>query len=275
MANKLQEYQQLSADTAVRITRSYLEWTGFLSTISRIYKYPFSEQLLIYAQRPEVTACAEYGFWNQTMRRYIRRGSTGIALIDNSRGKPFLRYVFDVADTGGGENARRPYLWQYRAEHHDAVSSMLESRYGIANHDLAKQLEGVAAHIADEYWNNSQRDILNIVDNSFLEGYDDFNIGAAFRNAVAVSVTYTVMSRCGLEPENYFTLEEFQSIFDFNTVDTVTAMGAAVSQSSEQVLRQIERTVKQYEREKEAERSTNNGKQPDLHTNGGLPDSPI
>jgi len=271
MASKVQAYAQLADHAAHQITGSYQEWTAFLATAGRLYKYPYPEQLLIHAQRPNATACAEYDFWNQRMRRYVRRGATGIAIIDNSGNRPFLRYVFDVSDTGGGEDTR-PRLWQYREEHQDTVSAALEQRFDVSGSDLTEQFEKIAAQLAGEYWNDHQQDILRIVDGSFLEEYDEFNIGAQFRNAAAVSIAYTLMSRCGLEPENYFEHEDFLSIFDFNTPDTITELGTAVSQGSEAVLRQIEVTIKKYEREKAAERNAEHGEQSDLHPSGGLPD---
>ena len=272
MQDKAQAYLQLSQDTASQITGSYQSWTAFLATAGRLYKYPFPEQLMIYAQRPEATACAEYDFWNKRMRRYVRMGATGIALVDNSRGRPVLRYVFDVADTSRLDDGLDPNLWKYREEHRDAVTAALESRFDVPGTDgLTDQLEQIASKLAAEYWDEYQKDIIRIVDGSFLEGYDAFSISAAFRNAASVSIAYTLMSRCGLEPEHYFQYEDFLSIFDFNTTDTVTALGAAVSQSSEQVLRQIERTVKQYEREKSAERTTDHEEHTDLHPVGGLP----
>ena len=272
MASKLQAYAQMADHAAHQITGSYQEWTAFLATAGRLYKYPYPEQLLIHAQRPDATACAEYDFWNQRMRRYVRRGATGIAIIDNSGNRPFLRYVFDVTDTGGGEDTR-PKLWKYGEEYRDTVSAALEQRFDVSGSDLSDQLEKIAAQLAGEYWNEHRQDILHIVDGSFLEEYDEFNIGAQFRNAAAVSIAYTLMSRCGLEPENYFEHEDFLSIFDFNTPDTITELGTAVSQGSETVLRQIEVTIKKYEREKSAERSAEHGEQPDLHTGGRLPDS--
>ena len=227
---------------------------------------------MIYAQRPDATACAEYDFWNQRMRRYIRRGSRGIALIDNSRGRPVLRYVFDVSDTGRMDNGLNPNLWQYREEHRDAVTAALVERFDVSGESgFTGQLEKIAAQLANEYWNDHREDILHIIDGSFLEGYDELNTGAAFRSAATVSITYMLMSRCGLEPDNYFQHEDFLSIFDFNTQDTVTELGTAVSIGSEQVLRQIERTVKQYERTKSAERSMEHEERADLHTGGGLP----
>jgi len=271
MPSKLQAYTGLSDYTAARITGSYQTWTAFLATAGRLYKYPFPDQLMIYAQRPQATACAEYDFWNQKMRRYVRRGAKGIALIDSSFGRPFLRYVFDVADTGRMESGLDPNLWRYRAEHQEAVAAALEQRFGVpGEHDLAEQLAQIAAKLAEEYWGEHQEDIRCIVDGSFLEGYDAFNTGAAFKDAAAASITYMLMSRCGLEPEKHFLPEYFLSVLDFNTRSAATALGMAVSQSSEQVLRQIEVTVKKYERDKIAERSSGHGEQADVHAGGGL-----
>ena len=164
------------------------------------------------------------------MGRYVRRGSTGIGIIDISGGRPVLRYVYDVADTGGGPETR-PKLWQYRAEHTGAVSAALEQRFDVPAGDdgLPEQLEQIASRFAAEYWNEHQKDILGIVDGSFLEEYDDFNIGAQFRSAAAVSMTYVLMSRCGLETEHYFSHEDFLNVFDFNTPNTLTELGTAVS----------------------------------------------
>ncbi len=229
---------------------------------------------MIYAQRPDATACAGYEVWNDKMRRYVRRGRKGIALIDDSGDKPRIRYVFDISDTSGRENSRRPFLWQYRPEHEDAVMAALEQEYAVSSEKgFADQLEQIAGQLANEYWQEHQYDILHIIDGSFLEEYDDFNIGVQFRHAAAVSITYTLMSRCGLEPDEYFEHEDFLIIFDFNTPNTVAALGTAVSEGSQKVLRQIEVTIKNYEREHLAERSATYGEQPDLHEERGLSDS--
>jgi hypothetical protein len=270
----MQALAQMADHAATQITASHTSWTDFLKTAARLYKYPYHEQLMIYAQRPDATACADYEVWNEKMRRYVRRGSKGIALIDASGDKPRLHYVFDISDTGGGENSRRPFLWQYRPEHENAVTAALEREYAISGEKgLSDQLEQIAGQMAKEYWEDHQYDILHIVDDSFLEEYDEFNIGVQFRNAAAVSITYALMSRCGLEPDEYFEHEDFLSIFDFNTPDTVAALGTAVSEGSQKVLRQIEVTIKNYEREHLAERSATHGEQPDLHEERGLPDS--
>ena len=274
MTNKLQAYAEQAERTARQITGSHLAWTAFLTTAARLYKYPYNEQLMIYMQRPEATACAEYDFWNEKMGRYVRRGSTGIALIDASGYKPRLKYVFDVSDTGGKENARRVNLWELKDAHTDSVSAMLERNYGVSGKNgLSEQFENVASQLAAEYWRDHSRDILGIVADSYLEEYDDYNIEVAFKNAAAVSITYSLMSRCGMQPEDHFEHEDFFSIFDFNTPRTVAALGTAVSEINEQVLRQIEVTIRNYEREHSAERTAEHGEQPDLHEERRLPDS--
>ncbi len=230
---------------------------------------------MIYAQRPDATACADYDLWNKQMRRYVMRGAKGIALIDTSTGKNRVRYVFDVADTGEKENARRPWLWQYRPEHQQAVANALEKRFGVSGESgLADQLEQIASVLAGDYWTEHGSELARIVDGSFLEGYDSVNIGVQFWQAATVSTTYALMARCGLEPETHFQHEDFLSVFDFNTLDTVTELGTAISQSSEQVLREIEVAIKQYEREKHAERSNEHGTGTDLQTGGGRSPAP-
>ena len=274
MPNKLQAYAEQAERAARQITGSHLAWTAFLTTAARLYKYPYNEQLMIYMQRPEATACAEYDFWNEKMGRYVRRGSTGIALIDATSYKPRLKYVFDVSDTGGKENARRVNLWELKDAHTDSVSAMLERNYSVSGKNgLAEQFESVASQLAAEYWRDHSRDILGIVADSYLEEYDDYNIEVAFKNAAAVSITYSLMSRCGMQPEDHFEHEDFFSIFDFNTPRTVAALGTAVSEINEQVLRQIEVTIRNYEREHSAERTAEHGEQPDLHDERRLPDS--
>ena len=273
MPSNLQAYRQMADNAALQITGSHERWMAFLQTAARLYKYPYNEQVMIYAQRPDATACAEYDFWNDKWGRYVRRGSKGIALIDTTGDRPKLKYVFDVADTGTRENSRSVKLWELRPEHIDTVSAMLERNYDVSGSlGIAEQLEHVATQLADEYWNEHSRDMLDIVADSFLEEYDDFNIGVQFRNAATVSITYALMSRCGLEPDDRFEHEDFLSIFDFNTPETVAALGTAVSGINQQVLRRIEVTIRNYEREQIAERSDTN-ERIDLHQERGLPDS--
>ena len=269
MPSKYQEYRQM-ADTAERqLTSSYKSWTQFLRTAARLYKYPYNEQVMIHAQRPDATACAEYDFWNKKMGRFVRRGSTGIALIDTSGQKPQLRYVFDVADTGEREHSRPVHLWQFRAEHEDAIAATLERSYDVSgSNGIVEQMESAAAQLVKEYWVDNKRDILYNIDDSYLDGYDEFNTEVQFRNAAKASITYMLMSRCGLEPEAYMEPEDFMPVFDFNTPAAVAALGTAVSEISQQVLRQIEVAIRNYERER-----SQNHDRIDLHEERRLPDS--
>ena len=273
MPSKAEFYRQMAEQVSTRLVGSWKEWTAFLTTAARLYKYPFHEQMMIYAQRPDATACAEYDLWNEKMGRYVRRGSKGIALVDDSGDKPRLRYVFDISDTGTREHSRTPWLWKLEEQHIGPVSAMLERNYGVAGDDLAQQLTDVAGKLASEYWDEHQQDFRYIVDGSFLEEYDDLNIEVQFKSAATVSIAYALMSRCGLDTEQYFQHEDFMPIFDFNTPATVGALGAAVSQINQQVLRQIGVTIQNYEREQLAERSVTHGEQPDLHEERRLPDS--
>ena len=271
MPDKVQFYREMAEQTAQQLTWDISAWTGFLKTAARLYKYPFHEQLLIYAQRPDATACADYDLWNNTMRRYVKRGSHGIALLDTSRDRPQIKYVFDVSDTGGGEYSRRLNLWEYRDEHYAPVSQMLSDRYGIDDgRGIEDQVNSVVSQMVSQFWDDNLGDIFDIVDGSYLADYNEFEIGVAFRSAATVSTTYAILERCGLHPESRFNYYDFLSVFDFNTPSAVSILGTAISQISERVLRQIEVTIRNYEREKSAERSQSN--EPDLSTERGLSD---
>ena len=172
MPSKAEFYRQMAEQVSTRLVGSWKEWTAFLTTAARLYKYPFHEQMMIYAQRPDATACAEYDLWNEKMGRYVRRGTKGIALVDDSSDKPRLRYVFDISDTGTREHSRTPWLWQLEEQHIGPVSAMLERNYGVAGDDLAQQLTDVAGKLASEYWDEHQQDFRYIVDGSFLAEYD-------------------------------------------------------------------------------------------------------
>ncbi len=249
MPAKVDTYLDLARETAQVLAGNAGAWTTFLDTASRLYKYPFADQLMIHAQRPGATACASYEVWNDTMRRYVRRGAKGIALVDNSGDAPRLRYVFDIADTGTRRSSRPFSPWEIGSGNVEAVSSALEDSFGAERGvSLASQLETAAALLADEYWMGNSRDILGIVDGSSLEEYDDFNIGVSFRNAATVSIAHTLLRRCGFEPENYLEPQDYEAVFEWDTPETVTVLGTAVSEISGQVLRQIERTVRREER---------------------------
>ena len=254
MSEKTLYYAQLAEDTARRLTGNWERWAGFLSTAARLYKYPYPDQLMIYAQRPDATACASYDVWNDRMNRYVRRGSKGIALLDDAGDRLRLRYVFDLADTGTRANSRDPWLWTLEDRHRIPVAAMLERRYGTDAADLPQQFADVAGMLADDYWAGHEQEIGGILANSMLEEYDELNRGLAFKRAVTTSTTFALLSRCGYTPENHFGHEEFSNIYEFNTPATVAALGTAVSESSREVLLQIAAVVRQVERDIAEER---------------------
>ena len=273
MPSKTEEYLALAQRTANGLTRYWESWTDYLTTASRLYKYPFADQLMIYAQRPDATACAEFDIWRNRMNRYVRRGSKGIALLDESSGFPRLHYVFDVSDTGVRRNSRDPEVWQLNDDLFQPVSEMLAQEYGIHHERLSQQIADIAGKLAESYWDNNSTDILAIVDGSFLMDYDDAGQELQFKSAAAISIMYTILERCGFEPEGYFDRDDFQAIYDFSTPDAVYALGTAVSDCSRDVLRNIERTVKTTIRRRNVERSQHEYEEQerDLLDHRGLP----
>ena len=271
MPSKTEEYLALAQRTANGLTRYWESWTDYLTTASRLYKYPFADQLMIYAQRPDATACADYDVWNNRMNRYVRRGSKGIALLDESSGFPRLHYVFDVSDTGVRRNSRDPEVWQYNDDLKQPVSEMLAATYGISGERVSQQLADVAGKLVADYWDNNGGDIRAIVDGSLLMDYDEAGVEMQFKSAAAMSVTYTLLERCGFEPAGWFDKDDFQAVYNFSTPDSVYALGAAVSDMSREVLRQIERTVKTTIRRRNNERSQHEyEQQSELHADRGL-----
>ena len=273
MPSKTEEYLALAQRTANGLTRYWESWTDYLTTASRLYKYPFADQLMIYAQRPDATACAEFDIWRNRMNRYVRRGSKGIALLDESSGFPRLHYVFDVSDTGVRRNSRDPEMWQYNDDLKQPVSEMLSKTYGISGERVSQQLADVAGKLVADYWDNNGGDIRAIVDGSLLMDYDEAGVEMQFKSAAAISVTYTLLERCGFEPAGWFDKDDFRAIHEFSTPDSVYALGAAVSDMSREVLRNIERTVKTTIRRRNAERSQYEYEQQerDLLDRRGLP----
>ena len=273
MPSKTEEYLALAQRTANGLTRYWESWTDYLTTASRLYKYPFADQLMIYAQRPDATACADFDIWNNRMNRYVRRGAKGIALLDESSGFPRLHYVFDVSDTGVRRNSRDPEVWQLGPDLVQPVSEMLAATYGISGERVSQQLADVAGKLVADYWDNNGGDIRAIVDGSLLMDYDDAGVEMQFKSAAAISVTYTLLERCGFEPTGWFDKDDFQAVYNFSTPDSVYALGAAVSDMSREVLRNIERTVKTTIRRRNAERSQYEYEQQerDLLDRRGLP----
>ena len=273
MPSKTEEYLALAQRTANGLTRYWESWTDYLTTASRLYKYPFADQLMIYAQRPDATACAEFDIWRNRMNRYVRRGSKGIALLDESSGFPRLHYVFDVSDTGVRRNSRDPEMWQLGPDLVQPVSEMLSKTYGISGERVSQQLADVAGKLVADYWDNNGGDIRAIVDGSLLMDYDEAGVEMQFKSAAAISVTYTLLERCGFEPTAWFDKDDFRAIHEFSTPDSVYALGAAVSDMSREVLRNIERTVKTTIRRRNNERSQYEYEQQerDLLDRRGLP----
>ena len=217
---------------------------------------------------------AEYDLWNDRMNRYVKRGSKGIALLDMRGEQPKLRYVFDVADTGERKNSRPVQLWKMNAEHEQPIIRALDTAFDVSAGagSLENHIMEAAERLARDYWEENRRQISDIVADSYLEGYDELNIGASFKRAAAVSIAYSVFTRTVGNADDYFEHEDFLDIFDFNTQAAANVLGTAVSEMSSQIFREIERTIRTYERDKQAERSQNyDGAE--LHEERRLPDS--
>ena len=271
MATKLQFYQAVADKTIHELTLHGGNWLRFLDSAAWLYKYPFQDQLMIYAQRPDATACAELELWNEKFNRWVRKGSKGIALIDDSGNYPRLKYVFDVSDTEASLYRARPVqLWEMTQEHRTPVIFEIAKNYEDIDADgtLADAFRNIAAQLAHEYYEDNYREILYSTENSVLEppahydfagtaieDVDDTALRAAFEESLANSIAYTVMTRCGLDTAEYFDVSDFQSVIEFNTPDMVHALGVATGELSGQVLRDIEITIRKYERVKNAERS--------------------
>ena len=273
MEDKRKSLAQLSEFIAANSTQSYENWTHFLRFAGRFYKYSYDEQIGIYLQRPDATAVASYQIWNEKMHRYIKRGSVGIAVLDNSGESVRVRYLFDIADTGTRDNSRTPNIWEMRREHENAIVQDLDRSYGIPDDvgALENHLELLAMQMASAYWEENSAQIVRILDGSGLSVYDTDALGINFRKALSNSVLYLLISRCLGNPDDYLGLEDLSDVADFNTPQAAAALGTAVNTISSGVLRQIERTVRSYDRNQER---SNQYEQPtDLHSQRGLSDS--
>ena len=264
-------YSGMARETIGKITANKDNWTAFLTTMARNYGFTYPEQVMIYAQRPNATFCKPYDEWNdEKYRRYVRRGSTGIALFVTNSDKPYLRYVFDVADTGVRRSSPELKPWEVTAENRSYVMDAMERSFGVkADGLLEAQLEDIAQALASEYWADNRKQFLDIVANSFLEEYDELNIEVAFKTAVANSVSYAMYSRLVENPDNYFEHEDFQKVFDFNSRQTVNALGTAVNAISSRMFGEIEKAIGEYEQSRNAERSEYDERN-DLQTGWGL-----
>ena len=249
MATKLQNYIQLAGQTAAQVTKNPQNWVGFLNTVSNVYRYTFPDQLMIHSQRPKATACAEFDLWTGRMNRHIRRGSKGIGLIAiNRNGYPKIRYVFDIRDTELKRNSASLFQWRYKQEYRGIVTKALEEQFGVSGEKgLVYQIGLLSVNMANGYWENFHKDIMYECEGSFLEELEEQAVSVKFRMAVAASISYVVLSRCGFEPGKYLKSQDFRDITDFNTQRIIRVLGAAVSEYSEQILRTIAVTIYNHE----------------------------
>lgn len=247
MANKLYAMEQLTEEVAKDVAASPQEWMRFLNTSSRLYKYTFPEQLLIYAQRPEATAVASMEIWNQKMYRWIKKGSKGIALIDNTSGpKTKLRYVFDVQDTYKVRNlGKDPQLWNLPMEGEQLVADYLQEQLSLEDTEggLAESLHQAAKESMQEWLPDALEELRLDVTGTFLEELDEQNQEVEFRELMTNSVWYVLLNRCGLDVQEYLDAEDFRHITDFNQLKVLGHLGSAVNEISRPVLMQIGRYV--------------------------------
>ena len=242
----------LAQETAKEVVRNRDEWMKYLTTAARLYKYPFREQLLIYAQRPDATACASIEIWNKRMHCWVNKGAKGIALIDedDAHGKR-LKYVFDVSDVHAARRiGRYPELWEVHEEHKDAVINRLEQTYGSTDEkrSFEEKLIEISRRIAADYYEELLPDLKYLTEGSFLDGLDEQNVGIRLRETLADSISFTLLSACGADMEEYKPELAFDFIHEFNSMDTLSVLGDAANELAKPVLLEIGRTVRAYNR---------------------------
>ena len=241
----------LARETAKKVCRGREQWIRYLDVASRLYKYPFEDQLLIYAQRPDATACASLEMWNERMFCWINRGAKGIALIDGESERPKLRYVFDVSDV---HKARRigkdPFIWHLREEHKEVVLAELEHIYGSTNDALPfeNRIYKIAERIAEDFYEEAVDEVIEEAANSFLEDLDGDAVAVRFREMLVQSVSYTILKRCGCDMTEFADDFTFDYIHEFNTLRTLSVLGSTTSELCEPVLIRIGRTIARYDR---------------------------
>ena len=242
----------LSAETSREVARNEESWKKYLNTASRLYKYPFKDQLLIYAQRPDATACASIEIWNEKMHCWVNKGAKGIVLIDEE-GSPYtgLRYVFDISDVHKARRIGRfPQLWEMKEEHQEAVLDRLEGIYGDTNKDagFTDRIREIAARIAQDCYGELASDMEYLKEGSFLEELDELNIAVRVRETLADSISYMVLKRCGIDDADLAEEIQFPYIHEFNTVETLSHIGDSISDLSKPVLMEIGKAIGAYDR---------------------------
>ena len=265
----MRKYKLISAlaeETAKEVVRNEENWRRYLNTASRLYKYPFKEQLLIYAQRPEATACASIEIWNEKMHCWVNKGAKGIALIDEDSFSG-LKYVFDISDVHKARRIGRfPNLWEMREEHREAVLSRLEQTYGDTDREagFVGRIREIAGRIAEDCYKELASDMEYLKEWSFLEELDELNVEIRIRETLADSIAYTVLKRCGMEESELAEEINFPYIHEFNTVETLSQLGSNVSDLSKPILMEIGKAIGVYEREKAENRTAENSVQKGL-----------
>lgn len=253
MAEKWQTISELAETTSRQVTQSPEQWRRFLATAGRFYKaYDFDDQLLIYAQKPDATACADMPTWNNKMRRWVNGGSTAIALIRKGYGgKPYLDYVHDVADTHPVRGGKDPWLWSMDDDSRMPVMERLREVFGAeGGNDLGDLLMDAAAKSVEDTYGDYLTDLIYEKEDSFLEELDDLNIEVTFRDTLRASVQYAVLTRCGLDASRYLDEEDLRGITNFNTIATLACLGTATAQVNRTILLEIGDTIRNLEREK-------------------------
>ena len=252
VSKKYHEISMLAGETAGRVSKNGKEWTKYLDTAARLYKYPFEDQMLIYAQRPDAKACATMGIWNEKMFCWVNRGAKGIALFDRESERPRLKYVFDVSNVHKSRRiGKDPYLWEIREEHKDVVLAQLEKTYGAT--DKGNSFEGrlmeIARRIAEDYYTEILPDLLYSKEGSFLEELDELNVGLRLRETLSASIAYTILSRCGADMDLWKDDLNFDYISEFNTSMALSVVGNATTDMCKPLLMEIGKTVAAYDRQ--------------------------
>ena len=241
----------LARETAKKVCRGREQWIRYLDVASRLYKYPFEDQLLIYAQRPDATACASLEMWNERMFCWVNRGAKGIALIDGESERPKLRYVFDVSDVHKAKRiGKDPFIWHLREEHKEVVLAELEHIYGSTNASLSfeNRIYEIAERIAEDFYEEAVDEVIDEAANSFLEDLDGDAVAVRFREMLVQSVSYTILKRCGCDMTEFADDFTFDYIHEFNTLRTLSVLGSTTSELCEPVLIRIGRTIARYDR---------------------------
>ena len=244
--SKLQDIRELAQEHATLVSSSPRDWMGYMDTAARLYRYPFTDQLLIHAQHPQATACASLELWNEKMFRWVNRGARGIALLDENGHNTRLRYVFDISDTHMVAGGRSPYLWQMQEHQQEEILTHLAEAYGLEEKDTGTLSDALMA-VAREMVADSLEEYLDgleyAAEGTYLEDLDEVTIRSDFRQLATDSVYYMLCRRCGLEPMELLEEEDFMHITDYNRLSVLTFLGNAASQISESVLIDIGRTV--------------------------------